>query len=163
MSGQGDSISAVPSLDGSLVALISFERDLAWCVAGMDPENRSLYGPRIARALTGRAREVVTDMTAADVKAVASPDACKYLVRFIKDRLGEPPVGEVAKVMDQYFTHYRREKKESMGAYLARGDRLYHQLSEALERTTTASATPAPMEAAPSTSRPRDWLPELVC
>lgn len=53
----------VPTWVGSLATLISFERDLAWYIVGTVPDKRGPCGPRIARALTGRAMEVVTDTT----------------------------------------------------------------------------------------------------
>lgn len=119
------------------------------------------------RALTGKARKVVTDMTPEDIAAVTESDGHKQCVEHIKDRLGEPPVGEVANPMDQHLTHHKREKNESMGACLARGERLVHKLLAALGRTMgtgpagSAGTTPgAAATPTPSTSR-RDCLPRL--
>lgn len=39
-------------------------------------------------------------MTPEDIAAVTESGGYKHLVKYIKDRLGEPPLGEVAKIPD---------------------------------------------------------------
>ena len=56
-----DSVEAktVPSWDGSLARLKTYEKELSWYVLGTEEAKRGLCGPRAVRALTGRALEIV--------------------------------------------------------------------------------------------------------
>lgn len=83
------------------MTLISFECDLAWYIAGTDPDKRGLCGPWIAWALTGRAREDLMDMAMEDIAAVNHGDDYKLCVKSIMGKLGGLLVPEVANVMDQ--------------------------------------------------------------
>jgi hypothetical protein len=153
-----------PSWDGSLSTLVSYERELRWYVMGTDPDKRDLCGPRAVRALTGRAREIVTAMSTADIARVSARTGCDFLVQYIKSRVGDPPVSEVAKYMDEYLSNFHREKNEAMGAYIARSERLYGRLTEALQAVMDSNPPEAGDDGEPPELPQLDanWLPGLV-
>lgn len=84
----------------SRATLIFFAWDLAWYVAGADPDTRNFGGLRIARAVTCRVWEIVVYMASEDFPVATENVGYKHFLQHIKDRLGEPPVGEVANLMD---------------------------------------------------------------
>ena len=75
-----------PSWDGSLAELTRYERDVKWYVAGTEQEKRKMCGPRLARALSGRAKDIIEEMGPAEIDKVSAEDGSgpKFLVDFIK-------------------------------------------------------------------------------
>ena len=92
-----------------------------------------MCGPRLARALAGRAKEIIEEMGPADIDKVTEDDGPQFLIDFIKQRIGDPAVSEVATEMEALFVMFRRQRGESMGMYLARFSRIYSKLMAALE------------------------------
>ena len=95
-------------------------------------------------------------METADVAKVAAKEGCTFLLAYVKQRLGDPPVSEVAKCMEEFFgDKLARERGESMSAYVARFERLYSRLTEALQGV---SASGPKIEAGWLPTQVRGWL-----
>ena len=127
-----------------------------WFVYGTDKEKRQVCGPRVARALTGRAKEIVSGMGEKEILKVASADGCEFLLKYILDQIGDPVVTEVAEYLEELFTKFQRSQGESMGAYIARFERLYAKMKEALGSMKAPAAEGTGPEVV------EEWLPEIV-
>ena len=53
-----DTKAAVPTWDGNLAQLTTYEKELRWYVLGTEEAKHGLCGPHAVRALTGRAAEI---------------------------------------------------------------------------------------------------------
>ena len=147
-----------PSWDGSLADLTRYERDVKWYVAGTEDDKRKMCGPRLARALSGRAKDIIEEMGPAEIDKVSALDGSgpKFLVDFIKERIGDPAVSEVATEMENMFVSFKRQRNEAMGAYLARFSRTYSKLTAALQAVLPVDSKGVQKK------MDKEWLPEIV-
>ena len=75
----------MPTWDGNLALLTTYERELRWYVMGTNPEKRGLCGPRALRQLTGRTRGLVSELDKATETAIASPEGVNSYGPLLED------------------------------------------------------------------------------
>ena len=107
---QQPSTEVVPSWDGDPTRLVDFEYDVILYRDGTIERDRNVVGPRIARRLTGRARDAVIGMSREERHRLQSTDGATFLVSFLKEKLGGAPALDVGKFLEKFFFATRRER-----------------------------------------------------
>ena len=88
-----------------------YERDISWYVAGTDEDKRKICGPRLARDLTGRAKQIIEGMGPAEILKVSDDDGPTFLLKYIKEMIGDPVVTEVAQEMEAFLFKFPQTEK----------------------------------------------------
>ncbi len=145
----------IPVWNGEPNTIQDFEYDVLLYRDATIEKDCGVVSPRIARKMTGRARDAIIGMTIAERSALQQPDGATFLLKFLKDRLGGAPALDVGKYLERYFFNLRRERGETMTGYIQWEQNTYSDLGRAIGRMTTANAVApavtagAPLEAAP--------------
>ena len=90
----------IPVWNGEPNTIQDFEYDVLLYRDATIEKDCGVVSPRIARKMTGRARDAIIGMTIAERSALQQPDGATFLLKFLKDRLGGAPALDVGKYLE---------------------------------------------------------------
>ena len=118
-------------------------------------KDRATCAPRIARKLTGRARDALVGMTPPERAKLRQPTGTDFLIDFLKAKLGGAPALDIGKYLEKYLFSTRRGRNETMSGYIQRESSNYGDLARASSRMERLHGIPeAPVVAATTPEGP---------
>ncbi len=145
---QGSDPIAIPVWNGEPSTFQDFEYDVLLYRDATIEKDRGVVGPRIARKMTGRARDAIIGMTVTERTALQQPDGATFL-----------PALDVGKYLERYFFNLRRERGGTMTGYIQREQNTHSDLGRAIGRMTTANAAGPATATTPTDAAPHAGMP----
>ena len=145
---QGSDPIDIPVWNGEPSTFQDFEYDVLLYRDATIEKDRGVVGPRIARKMTGRARDAIIGMTVTERTALQQPDGATFL-----------PALDVGKYLERYFFNLRRERGGTMTGYIQREQNTHSDLGRAIGRMTTANAAGPATATTPTDAAPHAGMP----
>lgn len=120
-----------PSWNGDLQGWPTYVRKVRLQYEQTPKKKRRLLGPRLALRLTDKAWDITQSL---DHVALRQPNGAKYLLIYLRERLGKTPVPDAGQKIEELFLRTRRAPGMSMAAWAAQVREAYRGLQRALAR-----------------------------
>ena len=121
----------MPTWNGSEDTWNGYLEDVEWYFYSLEPKHRGLLAHRLARKLTGTARNALKGLKANEFIGV---EGIPKLLRILQSRVGDLPVPDLANKLDEFIFKLKRRPGESMNEWGLRSCETYRKLTIALDR-----------------------------
>jgi hypothetical protein len=128
---QSNSDKDIPTWNGLEDSWADYVRDVEWLVFSTIPKHRDLIAARLARKLTGSAKQALKGLPAREFHGV---QGLKNLMDILQSRIGALPVPDLANKLDEFIFRLRRRAGETMNDWGLRSTEAYRLLTIALDR-----------------------------
>lgn len=122
----------IPGWDGEASGWSDYSRKVRLCHSQLDYRKRYTLGPKLVLKLRGKAWEISASV---DHDLLESHDGAKYLLRFLREKLGKLPVPDVGQHLDELFVKMRRAPHTDKVTWCNQLRENYRKLQRALART----------------------------
>lgn len=122
----------IPGWDGEATGWSDYSRKVRLCYAQTDYKKRYTLGSKLVLKLRGKAWEIAASI---NHDLLESHDGAKYLLKFLRDKLGKLPVPDVGQHLDELFVKMRRAPHTDMVTWCNQLRENYRKLQRALART----------------------------
>ena len=123
--------SNIPTWNGNEDTWNTYLEDVEWFFHSQENKTRPLVATRLARKLTGPARNALKGLKAKDFAGI---EGIPKLLRILQARIGDLPVPDLAHKLDEFIFKLRRKPGESMNEWGLRSIEVYRKLTIALDR-----------------------------
>ena len=132
MSGSNESWEKdIPTWDGSQEKWNTYLEDVEWYFYATSTKDRHLVASRLARKLSGQARNALKGLKAKDFAGV---QGIPKLLKILQARIGDLPVPDLGHKLDEFIFRLKRKAGESMNEWGLRSIEVYRKLTTALDR-----------------------------
>ena len=131
MSQTRDNDKDVPTWNGTEETWNGYLEDVEWYFYALEPKHRGLLAHRLARKLTGTARNALKGLKASEFIGI---EGITKLLRILQSRVGDLPVPDLANKLDEFIFKLKRKPGESMQEWGLRSCETYRKLTVALDR-----------------------------
>ena len=131
MSQTRDNDKDVPTWNGAEETWNAYLEDVEWYFYALEPKHRGLLAHRLARKLTGTARNALKGLKASEFIGI---EGITKLLRILQSRVGDLPVPDLANKLDEFIFKLKRKPGESMQEWGLRSCETYRKLTVALDR-----------------------------
>ena len=121
-----------PSWNGDLAGWPTYVRKVRFHYEQTPKSKRKLLGPRLASKLTDKAWDILQSI---DHEELRRPNGAKYLLLYLRERLGKTPVPDAGQKLEELFLRLRRAPGSSMATWAAQVREAYRGVQRALART----------------------------
>ena len=121
-----------PSWNGDLAGWPTYVRKVRFHYEQTPKSKRKLLGPRLASKLTHKAWDILQSI---DHEELRRPNGAKYLLLYLRERLGKTPVPDAGQKLEELFLRLRRAPGSSMATWAAQVREAYRGVQRALART----------------------------
>ena len=126
--------------------------DAGWPMRRVRSGNAKLLGPRLAMRLTGKAWEVTYGLKH---DLLRKSNGVKYLLNFLKERLGRTSVPDSGQKLEELFVKLRRYPQESFATWAVRVMEAYKNVQRSLARVRSDQKAESPSPKSTASSRLR--------
>ena len=121
----------IPVWNGLEETWADYVRDVEWLTFSTPAKHRDLLAARLARRLTGSAKQALKGLKARDFFGI---QGLKKLMEILQSRIGVLPVPDLANKLDEFIFRLRRRVGEPMNDWGLRSTEAYRLLTVALDR-----------------------------
>ena len=121
----------VPTWNGVEEGWTTYLEEVEWFFWETPQRSRHLIAAKLARKLTGSARNAIKGLRPADFSGV---NGITKLLEILQERVGDLPVPDLANRLDEFVFRLKRRSGETMGEWGLRSVECYRHLTIALER-----------------------------
>ena len=120
-----------PSWDGELHSWPDYVRRVRLQYETTPKRKRYLLGPKLALKLSGKAWDITHTL---DHEALRRSNGTKYLLLFLRDKLGKTPIPDAGQRLEELFIKLRRQPGTSFAAWSSQVREAYQRVQRALIR-----------------------------
>lgn len=148
-----------PTWDGEVQGWQNYVRMVRLQYEQTPRHKRKLLGPRLALRLTHKAWDITQSISHDQLR---QPNGAKYLLLYLRERLGKTPIPDAGQKLEELFLRLRRSPGTSMAAWASQLREAYRGVQRALARTQADAAeksgdSPRKGHSSPAkSSRPRE-------
>ena len=121
----------VPTWNGIEEGWNGYIEEVEWYFWATAPKDRHLVASRLARRLTGSARNAIRGLRPRDF---AGTQGITRLLQILQSRIGDLPIPDLANKLDEFIFRLKRGAGESMNEWGLRSIESYRKLQVALDR-----------------------------
>ena len=121
----------IPTWNGLEDSWADYVREVEWLVFSIPAKHRNLIAAKLARKLTGSAKQAIKGLQARDFHGIKG---LKHLMDILQSRIGVLPVPDLANKLDEFIFRLRRRAGETMNDWGLRSTEAYRVLTLALDR-----------------------------
>ena len=140
MSKEYHSESRDPTWNGDLNGWQTYVRKVRLQYEQTPSHKRKLLGPRLALRLTDKAWDITQSINHDELRR---PNGAKYLLLFLRERLGRTPVPDAGQRLEELFLRLRRAHGSSMATWASQVREAYRGVQRALARARKPDEKPA--------------------
>ena len=120
-----------PTWNGDLNGWQTYVRKVRLQYEQTPSHKRKLLGPRLALRLTDKAWDITQSINHDELRR---PNGAKYLLLFLRERLGRTPVPDAGQRLEELFLRLRRAPGSSMATWASQVREAYRGVQRALAR-----------------------------
>lgn len=128
-----------PSWDGTQATWADYTRRVRLAYDTTPSGKRKLLGPKLAMRLSGRAWEIIAHI---DYEKLRKTSGAKYLLTYLRERLGRTPVPDAAQRLEDLFLKLRRVPGEGFAEWAVRVRESYKRVQRSLARARIEPESP---------------------
>ena len=137
----------VPTWNGDMERFEDFKTKVKMLELETEDNKQKLLAPKIARALTGKAKQVMKNFP--QLNDLRATDGVKKLLEFLEQKRTDSAVISIGSELGQFFNGLKRKRGEDIANYDSRSDELHERLVKKIRKLpdgeTTSTILPKPI------------------